>query len=225
MLTDLVLFMMPLKQINVKVMREYCEMKELITVDDFEQVSWQEYQEAALRIAKDIDAFCTENKINIDSIIPIMRGGGVLAIHLSHLLHIYRLSPCQYKYTEIGGHYAPKCLYESDLSQLVLIDRCFLVVEGNHASGGTAQMCIDNVLQYVPDAKILYCALSRDASRIEKMKGVLYETYGMLSNELRTYSKEYCRNHGIRYKLTVFPWETIEEEYQEVIDSQAYLAL
>ena len=200
-------------------------MSNIITIDDFEQVSWKEYQEAVLKIAKDVHAFCVGNKLNIDSIIPILRGGGIPAIHLSHLLQTYVLSPCQYKYTEIDGNYIPKCLYEADLSKLVLKDKCFLIVEGNHASGGTSLLCIDSILKYVPDAKILYCALSRDASQQKKMRGTFFETYGMLSNELRSFSEEYCRMHNIRYKLTVFPWETVEEEYKEVIDSQAYLAL
>lgn len=201
------------------------ETQNSITMDDFEQVSWQEYHDAAIRIAKDIDKFCAENNLCIDSIIPIMRGGGVLAIHLSHLLKIFTLSPCQYKYTEIDGHYIPVCLYEADLSKLALKDKCFLVKEGNHVSGGTAQLCVNSILNSVPDAKILYCALSRDASQVKKMKGTYFETQGMLSNELREFSEEYCKEHGIRYKLTVFPWELIEEEYQEVVDSQAYLAL
>lgn len=192
----------------------------MATKEDFYNLTWEEYDKIVIELGKKIKEYCSKNAYTISYIVPILRGGGFLGIQLSHILNVIRIIPCQYKYMLIDNNYVPIELLEirDDMESK---DRksCILVTEGNHCSGATAQKCIQKVRGLYPQMNIIYASLVRDASHLNKMEGTIFEVYGVLSNESRKLSSNYCEENGIFDKFSIFPWESIEEELEEVNNS------
>lgn len=158
-----------------------------------------------------------KNGYEIDCIMPILRGGGVLGIHLSHMLNVVKMKPFQYKYMWVDNKYEPVELLEPKLdSALELKNNCILVTEGNHCYGTTAQKCIYRIRQLLPTAVIIYVCLSRDISHLKPLDGTTHEIYGMISNDSKKLTAEECDKNGIPDKYAVFPWESVEEEIREI---------
>ena len=60
-------------------------------VDDFYLMSWDEYQGIVDKLSCSISKYKNDNGVSFDFIVPVLRGGGVLAISLSHRLNVYRI--------------------------------------------------------------------------------------------------------------------------------------
>lgn len=191
-----------------------------VTKEDFYNIDWNEYGQIAVKLARNIKEYCLKHEREIHYIVPILRGGGILGIHLSHMLDIVQIRPCQYKYTLVNNDYIPVEFLEPNLAlDYGLKPVNILVTEGNHCSGITAQKCIDKIHQFLPDASIIYACLARDASYLKPLTGTVYEVYGILSNESKKLSADQCKKIGIPNKFSVFPWELVEEEIKEINNS------
>lgn len=192
----------------------------MVTKEDFYYVSWSQYEKAAIEISQKIHKYCSENDITITHIVPILRGGGVLGIHLSHMLNVTKVNTCQYKYVSEDKKYVPMELLAPRFEKEIDRNACILVTEGNHCSGATAQKCINSIRQLVSEVTILYASLARDANHLKPMEGTVYEVYGFLSNESKAFSPEYCKKNNIPDKFSIFPWESVEEEIREINNSR-----
>lgn len=197
----------------------------MVTKEDFYNITWEEYNKLVIELGDKVKNYCQTKGYIIDCIVPILRGGGVLGIQLSHMLNIVKINPCQYKYILIGNSYIPIELLELRLDGVGnKKNTCILVTEGNHCSGTTAQKCIYKIQQLLPTAIIIYVSLARDANYLKRLDGTAFEIYGILSNESKMLSDDYCKDNGIPNKFSVFPWECVEEEVNEVNSStQNYL--
>lgn len=190
---------------------------------DFEILSWIEYQAFVERIGDDIKKYCDKHRLNIECIVPILRGGGPLSISLSHLLNIAEFFPCQFKYEyvdEDSGRYEPI----EYLSTIEFItdknkDITILVTEGNHVRGETAKKCIHKIKSILPNAKIIYVSVGRDYAHKGRLTDTVFETWGFLTNETKTLNKNDCEMFKVKDKFVVYPWEVIEEEIIEVNNS------
>lgn len=192
----------------------------MVTKDDFYNITWGDYNDIAVKLSEEIKNYCLKSGYEIDCIVPILRGGGVLGIHLSHILNIVKIKPFQYKYTMQNNEYVPISLLEPVLDATCeLKNNCVLVTEGNHCSGETAQKCIHKIRQLLPTAVIIYVCLERDASHLKPLEGTTHEIYGILSNESKMLAEDYCKRNGILNKYSIFPWESLEEEIKEVNSS------
>lgn len=198
-------------------------MVEKYNYKDFQKLSWHEYQKCSKRIATAVEKFCRANQIEIDIVIPILRGGGPLSISLSHILNITKFYPCQYKYEYINNRYVPVELL-STIEQIPNKDseHTILITEGNHVSGATALKCIEKVKHCIPEAKIIYVSVGRDYAHIGKLTGTIFETWGFLTNETKTLNEDECKIKKIKDKFVVYPWEVLEEEIYEVNSSLDY---
>lgn len=193
--------------------------------NDFELLNWEEYQKAVDSVTLSIQSFCNKNNIVIDMIVPIIRGGGVLCISLSHVLNVIDIYPCQYKnkYYNINSQveYGPICI----LSTIESIkdkqkEHIVLVTEGNHASGKTAQTCINHICDLLPNSRVIYVSIGRDYAHKDPLNNTIFECYGFLTNETESLSFQQCETIGVKNKFIVYPWENLKEEMIEVNDFQ-----
>lgn len=192
------------------------------TPQDFWLMSWEEYQEIVNKITCELKQLQIEKDVCFKYIVPILRGGGVLAISLSHSLNVPQLLPIQYKY-EFSINKNNNTRQYLPIEKLSCFDlvQCeenvdILVTEGNHCTGETAQKCIDKTKRYFPNCKIYYASVGRDYSFLNHMNNTEYETYGILTNESEALTQDKCNNLGIINKFCVYPWENVIEEMNEV---------
>lgn len=188
----------------------------MVTEKDFYNITWLQCDEAITKIGSDIKKYCIEHNCKITHIVPILRGGGILGIYLSHILNVTRVNPCQYKYMLVDDSYVPFELLAPHFDQCDEKETCILLTEGNHCYGETAQKCIDKIYHLLPKATIIYASLVRDANHLHFLNGTIYETYGFLSNDSKEFSANECKDRDIPYEYGVFPWESIEEEMAEI---------
>ena len=173
-----------------------------------------------------LSAYCKNKGIKIDIIVPIMRGGGVLGVCLSHLFSVIRMYPCQYKFVRMqkgldsSTVYAPKLL----LSTLGAVENkndsyVVLITEGNHVHGEIAQECINLVKNMLPNARILYACIGCDYAHRAPLANTSFECCGFTTNETESLTLEECRQYHVKEKIVVYPWENLAEELKEVIES------
>ncbi len=150
-----------------------------------------------------------------------MRGGGVPAIKLSHMFNVIDVLPIQLKHnhethgidTKIGLDY----LKDNSINE----NESILLVEGNHVTGETANIAVKMIREkFGKNVKIIYVSLTRDYTYKDSVKNICFTTWAMTTNEMKELSKEECNKLGINYNLvSVYPWENIEEELDELNNS------
>lgn len=179
--------------------------------------SWHEYQVELETLIKKVTEYVGENKINIDAVVPILRGGNIPATFLAYALNVLTISPVQYKYFFVPG----KC----ELRRLMSINKTlikkeaptFLLVEGNHCYGNQAKYAAMDLKKDFPDSTIIYAASNMDYKYQDVVKDASVSFYGKLTNCCKELTDEQCKKLGIEYKKDpIFPWENIEEEWEIV---------
>jgi len=190
------------------------DKKYIYTEKDLDLISWDRIDSFIDKIYIDVENYLTENNLKIKYIIPIMRGGGIPAVILSHRFNIIDMLPIQLKYNNETNKIDEKMGldYIKDIS--IKENECILLVEGNHATGKTANMAVELIKRkFGNNVKIIYISLTRDYTYRNSVKDVCYTTWAMTTNEMKEVSEEECRNLNISYNLvSVYPWENIEEE-------------
>lgn len=190
--------------------------KYIYSEKDLDLISWERIDEFIDKIYYDIKEYLIKNKINVKYIVPIMRGGGIPAIKLSHMLNVVDMLPIQLKY----NHNTHKIDTKIDLSYLkdneLKENESILLVEGNHVTGKTAKIAVNMIKQKFGDnAKIIYVSLTRDYTYRNSVKDICYTTWAMTTNETKGLNEEECEKLGINYNLvSVYPWENIKEELE-----------
>jgi len=186
--------------------------------EDFKQVSWEDYGKTLEVLFNKVEKYLKENKIKIDAVVPILRGGAFPGTYLAFRLNLLRILPVQYKYFFEDGKLMLKKILP--LPKANLPEKpVFLLVEQNHCFGITAQTATNDLLAEFPKCRIIYAADHMDYS-YQKMEGAEAVFYGKLTNETRKLSKEECREKGIFHLSYLFPWESLEEEWVTVQGKQ-----
>lgn len=190
------------------------EEKYIYTKKDLDLISWKKIDNFVDKIYKDISNYLTKNNLKIKYIIPIMRGGGIPAIMLSHMFDIVDMLPIQLKYNYKTNKIDKKIGLEYLENIEIDKDECVLLVEGNHVTGKTANMAVDLIKQkFGENVKIIYTSLTRDYTYRNSVKDVCYTTWAMTTNETKQLSENECKKLDISYNLvSVYPWENVEEE-------------
>ena len=193
-------------------------MKYVYTENDLDLISWERIDTFIEKIYNGVNDYLKLNNLTLKYIIPIMRGGGVPAIVLSHKFNIIDCLPIQLKYNSFTNTIDKKIGLEYLNNGNINNNECILLVEGNHATGKTANMAVEMIKEkFGEDAKIIYVSLTRDYTNRNSVKGVCYTTWGMTTNETKSLTKEECQKLNIDYNLvSVYPWENVKEELQEL---------
>ena len=150
-----------------------------------------------------------------------MRGGGIPAVIFSHLFNVIDMLPIQLKHN-LQTHEIDKIvgLEQFNVSNIEK-NECFLLVEGNHVTGKTANIAAEQIRQkFGSDVKIIYVSLTRDYTYKDSVKNICFTTWAMTTNEMKELSKEECNKLNINYNLvSVYPWENVTEELDELNNS------
>lgn len=186
--------------------------------DDFEQMTWSEYANILENLYKKVSKYVEDNKIKINAVVPILRGGAFPGAYLAFKLHLLRIIPIQLKYFFEGGD-----LNKIKLEMLLPFpkdvklpkDPTFLLVECNCCFGLTSETAAKHLKERYQKCKIIFAADTMDYS-YQKLKYMDAIFCGDFTNDTKTLSKEECKKKGVSYELRYLPWENLEEEYTTV---------
>ena len=155
-------------------------MKYIYTEKDLDLISWERIDGFIDKIYKDVNSYIKKNNLKIRYIIPIMRGGGIPAVILSHLFDVIDMLPIQLKHNiETSGIDKKMGLEYIDNSNID-DNECILLVEGNHVTGATSNIAVDLIRQkFGKEVKIIYVSLTRDYTYRNSVKNVCYTTFGI----------------------------------------------
>ena len=187
------------------------------TKRSFAKISWNEIDSITDKLAKSVNRFIKKSNLEIAYIAPIIRGGDIPAVLLSHKLGVLRFFPMQINKQNF--------LFEPAGIKLPRLKpkQAILLVEGNQVSGGTSNMAVKKIHDiFGKSANVIYVCISTDYSTKDKVKNIVFNDYGILTNEMQTLSNTECKKLGVRSKLTLYPWENIIEELKEA-NSSSYL--
>jgi hypothetical protein len=187
---------------------------------DFKKLRWEEYGKILEELFKKVSKYIKEKNIEIDVVVPILRGGAFPGTFLAFKFHLLRILPVQYKYFFEGRELVLKKLF--GLSKFDFKEKenpVFLLVENNHCFGLTAETAAKDLKAEFPNCRIIYAADLMDYS-YQKNKYAEAIFFGKLNNETKKLSDEECKRLGIDNKSRLFPWEDIEEEWTTVQGEQ-----
>lgn len=190
----------------------------IYTKKDLDLISWERIDEFIEKIYSDVKNYIDDNNLKIRYISPILRGGGVPAIKLSHMFNVIDMLPIQLKHNSDTQQIDLKVGLDYLKNPKINENECILLVEGNHVTGTTSNIAVKLLREkFGNNVKIIYVSLTRDYTNRNSVKNVCYTTWGMTTNETKEISKEECKKLGINYHLvSVYPWENIEEELFEL---------
>ncbi len=193
-------------------------MKYIYTEKDLDMISWDRINKFINKIYKDVSNYLKEKELTIRYIVPILRGGGVPAIMLSHMFNVIDMLPIQLKYNNKIGKIETKVGFDYLENKIIKENECILLVEGNHVTGKTANIAVDMIRnKFGENTKIIYVSLTRDYTYKDSVKNVCFTTWAMTTNETKELQEKECKKLGINYNLvSVYPWESPEEELKEL---------
>ena len=110
------------------------------TEKDLDLISWEKIDEFIEKIYLDVKKYLNENNLKIKYISPILRGGGVPAIKLSHMFNIIDMLPIQLKHNSETQNIDLKVGLDYVKNTQLKEDECILLVEGNHVTGKTSNI-------------------------------------------------------------------------------------
>lgn len=189
--------------------------------NDFKKLSWEEYGKILEKLYQKVNKYLIENNIGIDAVVPILRAGAFPGTYLAYKFHILRILPLQYHYRFTDNKIELVRILGITKKTIKLPRKpTFLLIEGNHCFGLTAQAAAKDLKETFPDCKIVYAADHMDYS-YQKIENVNAIFYGKLTNETRALNKVECLKKGIENPLSyLFPWEELEEEWITVQGKQ-----
>ena len=154
-------------------------MKYVYTEKDLDLISWDRIDQFIDKIYADVKNYIDENNLKIKWISPILRGGGVQAIKLSHMFNVIDMLPIQLKYNSETQKVDLKVDLDYVKDTKLNEDECILLVEGNHVTGTTANIAVDLLREkFGKDIKIIYVSLTRDYTYKDSVKNVCAILHG-----------------------------------------------
>lgn len=187
---------------------------------DFKRTNWKEIVKTFEIIYHKVDAYIKKNRIKIDAIVPILRGGRFPANYLAFRLNILRILPVQYKYFYEGKKIKLKRILDIPKLKYPLPKKpTILLVENNHCFGLTAQTAAKYLREKFPGCKIIYVADHMDYS-YKNLRDFDVIFYGKLTNETKTLSEKECKKKKLINYCYLFPWENFKEEFETVSGKQ-----
>jgi len=179
--------------------------------------SWEDYSKELNALTKKVVAYVKKNKIVIDAVVPIERGGNFPGTFLAYQLSVLQILPVQYKYFFIGKICELRRMMGIPKNAFSKNDApVFLIVEGNHCYGTMANLAAKDIKKQFPKCRIIYAASNMDYNYQDAVKDAEASFYGRLNNDCMELSDAECKKHGITTKSLLFPWESVEEEWNTI---------
>lgn len=189
--------------------------------EEFIRLSWNEYGGALKSLGDKIEDYLNKNKISVDVVVPIMRGGLTAGSYLAYRFGILKIVPVQYKYF-FEGNNGEKIVLRNIVKfnkEEINDNATILVVEQDHCFGNTGSQAVLDIKKHMPNANILYAADYMDYS-FQKNEGTENIFYGVLTNHTKTLTIDECKEKMVFEKIYFFPWENMNEEFATVSSKQ-----
>lgn len=182
--------------------------------EDYHVQTWEEYKPELDRLTQKVVTYVEENKLEVDVVVPLLRGGNVPATFLAYTLDVLTILPVQYKYFFIPGKCELRRLKGIAKSEIQTESPVILLVEGNHCYGNQAKYAAQDLKSTFPKARIIYAASNMDYNYQKVVEAAEVSFYGSLTNCCKELTREKCEELGIQNKQElIFPWENIDEEW------------
>ncbi|MCL5675657.1 MAG: phosphoribosyltransferase [Patescibacteria group bacterium] len=179
--------------------------------------TWDEYYEELGTLTKKVVDHVRKNKITVDAVVPILRGGNIPGTVLAYTLNLLTILPVQYKYFFVKDKCELRRISGINKKLVLKENPTLLLVEGNHCYGNQAKYAAKDLKTAFPKSRIIYAASNMDYKYQDVVKDAEVSFYGNLTNCCKELSDEECKKLGIQYKKDLlFPWENIEEEWEIV---------
>lgn len=183
--------------------------------ENYQVQSWDEYSVELKKLTDKIVACVKKENINVDAVIPLLRGGNIPATYLAYVLDVLAILPVQYKYFFPNGKCELRRIQSINKDLVFKKDPVFLLIEGNHCYGNQAKYAAADLKALYPECRIIYGASNMDYNYQNVVKDAEVSFYGNLTNCCKELSDKQCKELGLEYeKELLFPWEKIEEEWE-----------
>ncbi len=185
--------------------------------DKYHVMSWTEYSDELNKLTAKVVSYVQEQKIAVDVVVPLLRGGNIPATYLAYHLNVLSIMPVQYKYFFPEGKCELRRLHGINQQQVLKKNPVFLLVEGNHCYGNQAKYAAADLKAAFPECRIVYAASNMDYNYQSVVTDAEVSFYGNLTNACKELTDEQCQELGLENEIeTIFPWEQIDEEWDIV---------
>jgi hypothetical protein len=177
------------------------------------KMSWQEFENLANSLIKQVEDYFGSNGEKIDLISPLHRTGGIVGGYMAIKLGVIPMLPVQFKHSpdkidQISG--LPKMLVK------IADNPNILFCEGNTSAGSVSKKAAKLIKEKYPNSKIFLATLTKVYGGPGEIEGIEKIFYGTLTNENGEATDEEVEKLGLRKGITIFPWETVEDELKEL---------
>ena len=187
--------------------------------ENYRVMSWAEYESELIKLTDKVTNYVKQNKLRVDLVVPILRGGNIPATYLAYTLNVLTILPLQYKYFFVPGKCELHRLLAINKQAVIEDNPVILLVEGNHCYGNQAKYAAQDLKATFPQSRIIYAASNMDYKYQNVVKDAEISFYGNLTNCCKELTDQECERLGIvnGYKAELlFPWEKIDEEWKIV---------
>lgn len=191
--------------------------------ENYHVQTWDEYYPELESLMSKVMSHVKQNKLTVDVVVPILRGGNIPATFLACALQVLVIRPVQYKYFFVSGKCELRRLLSLDPQLITQTDPTILIVEGNHCYGNQAKYAVKDLRASFPQSNLIYAASNMDYKYQQVVEDANAVFYGRLTNCCKELSDQECEQHGLinGYKTELlFPWEHIDEEWEIIEQKQ-----
>ncbi len=179
---------------------------------DFKPMTYELLDTSVRQIHKEINDFLARENLRVKYVAPILRGGGIPGTLLAYYLGIIDMLPIQIKSGAGKRTFETKIPFDYDVK--LASDECILLVDGNHATGKTANIARKMITDKLGEnTKIIYACVTQDYAHRDVVDGVVFSTAALYTNEMKDLSPAECKKVGVDYApVYLYPWEDKKTE-------------
>lgn len=181
--------------------------------EDINKMSWNEFDSLLNSLIQQVQNYFSENNERIDLISPLHRTGGIVGGIMAIKLKIIPMMPIQFK------HNPEKIDQISGLPEMLINLRDnpnILFCEGNTSAGSVSKKAAKLIKEKYPNSKIYLATLTKVYGGPSDIEGIDKIFYGILTNEGYKATDEEVEKLQLRRGITIFPWESIDDELKEL---------
>lgn len=183
------------------------------TEKDTNKMSWEEFGNVCDNLLKKIQ----ESKVHFNIIVPILRNGMIPATVIANRLQILNIMPVQVKYEYATQSPNQRLPVLKPLDINIPDYPNILVVESNTFSGKSAEKVCELVKSIYPNSNIYYATVTRVFRKsINELSMYKEYFYGVMTDEELVATDEEKKKYNLREKITIYPWETVEYELEDI---------
>ena len=188
--------------------------------EDLRLLSYAEFGQLLDILTDKVLAFCQEHDLRIDAVAPILRSGAFPGCHLASKLGIINVFPLQYQHAYDGAQPLLSRFRGPTLSSGIPDNAVILLVDTNTVTGEVAERAAEDIRAELPDSHIILASVMLDIS-LKTVPGIDAIVSARRTNEQRTVPREAARRAGISNEVFIFPWENLEEQWNEIRATQS----